>query len=326
MYDVALLTPVLNRANKLELIARSICMEKYSVIWLIGDDGSTDNVEQEVKRLVTEYKVPIKYIGSNYRIGKASMDNLLIKHANARFLLWCDAGDFFINNSVEKLLDLAYDYKRNFGNTDFIGILSRNVDSNNKPQTIFNFKMSHKTEIFAWDDIEREILGDGTLLINRDVIGENRFPEVDFVINESSLWRSVFYGKKILVTEHISKLMERCQIDSISNKSNEMKYIFGMYTSIRLSEFTERYTKAKMVKKLILNIRYFRYAKHLNIGFIEALNQWPACKQNSKMIAVLSHYVSYFYYIYDILGKTIVLTHLLMPKPERVILKIKDHC
>ena len=81
---LTILTPTYNRANLLLNLYKSLVIQKEkNFIWMIVDDGSTDNTEEVVKTFQEENKIPIEYIHKENG-GKHTVMNMGIKEIENR--------------------------------------------------------------------------------------------------------------------------------------------------------------------------------------------------------------------------------------------------
>lgn len=61
-YQITIVTPTYNRADKLERLYNSLLAQSYKdFIWLIMDDGSTDNTQEIVENLAAQNQIKIEY-------------------------------------------------------------------------------------------------------------------------------------------------------------------------------------------------------------------------------------------------------------------------
>ena len=62
MHDLTIITPTYNRAHTLRKAYESLCDQtNKSFIWLVIDDGSTDETEKLVQSFQKENKIEIQY-------------------------------------------------------------------------------------------------------------------------------------------------------------------------------------------------------------------------------------------------------------------------
>lgn len=98
-------TPTYNRAYILEQAYKSLINQtNKSFVWLIVDDGSTDNTESLVKEWIKEDKIEIKYYKQKNG-GKQRAYNKAIKLTNSELFICLDSDDYFTEYAIEILLN-----------------------------------------------------------------------------------------------------------------------------------------------------------------------------------------------------------------------------
>lgn len=113
MNDITILTPTYNRAHTLQKAYESLCNQtNKSFIWLIIDDGSTDETERLVQSFQKENKIEIQY-QKKLNGGKASAINLGLDLVGTEFCTCLDSDDWFDTKTVEKALKLLKEERSN---------------------------------------------------------------------------------------------------------------------------------------------------------------------------------------------------------------------
>lgn len=114
---ITVITPTYNRATNLRSLYRSLLSQtNNNFIWLIVDDGSTDDTNNVVSAYVAEKKIQIKYIKKENG-GKHTALNLGIKTINTPLTFIVDSDDELTDDAIE-VIRLYYEkYKE----TDLCG-------------------------------------------------------------------------------------------------------------------------------------------------------------------------------------------------------------
>lgn len=102
---VAVFTPTYNRAYKLpDLYASLLRQTNKDFIWLVVDDGSSDNTRQLIQSYIDEGKVSIRYI---YREngGKQRAHNTALEHCNEELFFTVDSDDYLVDTAIEQVID-----------------------------------------------------------------------------------------------------------------------------------------------------------------------------------------------------------------------------
>lgn len=97
---VTVITPTYNRAYKLGDCYNSLLSQtNNSFIWMIIDDGSTDNTEELVNNWKKENKIQIIFL-KKVNGGKASALNLAFEHIKTIYWVCLDSDDVFVENAI----------------------------------------------------------------------------------------------------------------------------------------------------------------------------------------------------------------------------------
>lgn len=104
MEILTIFTPTYNRAYILpesyNTLKEQTCKD---FVWLIVDDGSTDNTEELVKKWIAEGSVAIEYYKTNNR-GKPSATNLSIEKCHTPLWVCLDSDDHFSIDAVDTII------------------------------------------------------------------------------------------------------------------------------------------------------------------------------------------------------------------------------
>lgn len=117
-------TPTYNRAYCLHLgyeaLKRQTCKD---FIWLIIDDGSTDNTKELVDTWIEEGIVDLEYYYKENG-GMHTAHNEAYKHIDTELNVCIDSDDYMTDNAVEKILTLW----NSFGSNKYAGIVGLDAD------------------------------------------------------------------------------------------------------------------------------------------------------------------------------------------------------
>lgn len=104
MEILTIFTPTFNRAyilpDSYNTLKEQTCKD---FIWVIVDDGSTDNTEELVKKWITEGTISIEYYKTENR-GKPSATNLSIEKCHTPLWVCLDSDDHFGVDAVETII------------------------------------------------------------------------------------------------------------------------------------------------------------------------------------------------------------------------------
>lgn len=128
---ISILTATYNRANLLLKLYESILKnlrEDINVEWLIMDDGSTDNTQEIIKKIITENRIEIKCFFQENQ-GKMKAVNNLVDNATGDLIIDCDSDDYFSDNAFQTIKE---EYEKNKSIRDIYGLCFLKYDQNGK--------------------------------------------------------------------------------------------------------------------------------------------------------------------------------------------------
>ena len=97
-------TPTYNRRERLKKVYESLCCQTCKdFIWLIVDDGSTDDTSQLIKQWIFENRLKINYIYEENR-GKAFAHNTAVQACETEAFTCLDSDDYLVEDAVERIL------------------------------------------------------------------------------------------------------------------------------------------------------------------------------------------------------------------------------
>jgi len=105
MKTLTVMTPTYNRAELLKNAYASLVSQTCDdFVWMIIDDGSTDDTEDVVKSFISDGKVDIEYIKKENG-GKHTAINLAIEKLETELIALClDSDDAFTENAVSEII------------------------------------------------------------------------------------------------------------------------------------------------------------------------------------------------------------------------------
>ncbi|MEI4801757.1 glycosyltransferase family 2 protein [Bacillus sp. NPDC077411] len=119
-------TPAFNRAYTLHLCYDSLKRQtSKDFIWLIIDDGSTDNTKELVEKWISEGFVPIRYYYQENQ-GMHGAHNTAYELIDTELNVCIDSDDYMADDAVEKILSF---WKQN-GSDRYAGIVGLDANQN----------------------------------------------------------------------------------------------------------------------------------------------------------------------------------------------------
>jgi glycosyltransferase involved in cell wall biosynthesis len=260
-------TPTYNRAGTLPRLYKSLINQSFKdYLWLIIDDGSTDNTNEIVSEWIKENKIKIKY---QYKIngGKHTAMKLAFELIDTKYLIEIDSDDELTPDTIEVFRDEWTKIEKNELRDQFaeVSALSYSVDG----KLIGNFYFPDGTAYIDsfWHEMALKYHNYNEHIVcwNVEKLKECvKIPEkfwlsdkINF-FNEATLWARI--GKKYK-TRYINKKLRIYNLD-------------GGESLLRMSDITRAHYNNIVGQKFFLdeNLDYFfwnpKYFIHLIIKVI----------------------------------------------------------
>lgn len=121
-------TPTYNRAYSLPQLYKSLCRQTcQDFVWLVIDDGSTDDTAQLVQSWIEEGKIEIQYIFQENQ-GMHGAHNTAYQNIKTELNVCIDSDDFMPDDAVELILQTWKEKQ----NKDLAGLVGLDVDKSGK--------------------------------------------------------------------------------------------------------------------------------------------------------------------------------------------------
>ena len=282
---ITIITSSWNREKYLKKLAYSLNKQSFKNFeWIVSNDGSTDGTEKFIKSFSRKCNFKITYIHSTLRVGKAKLVNLMLDNLKSKYMIECDSDDYFPPNSLETLFKLINKIPKKVENK-FIGVFAQNVDTNGKSQT-FKKKIPESNNDIKYEELNKIVDGDGSILFFSKIFKNKRYLEVDFIITENSLLINILKGKRFIFTNKIVKIMDRKSNNSVSF-GKKLEYNRGSAYSMILTINNKDFDKYKFFTKIKTVINYFRYVFHGDLDFKTSINKFRPVKSNNLYLILL---------------------------------------
>ncbi|MHA7964393.1 glycosyltransferase family 2 protein [Paenibacillus sp. CAU 1782] len=158
-------TPTYNRAYTLHLCYESLKRQtSRDFVWLIVDDGSTDNTKELVEGWIREEQVPITYVYQENQ-GMHGAHNKAYEHMDSELNVCIDSDDYMTDDAVEKIIG----FWRQYGGSQYAGIIALDAFPDGEvigTRLPINLKSSPQTDLF----VRHGVRGDKKLIYRTDII------------------------------------------------------------------------------------------------------------------------------------------------------------
>jgi len=123
---LTIFTPTYNRAYCLHKCYESLVRQtNKDFIWLIIDDGSTDNTKELVEKWISENKITIRYHYQNNQ-GMHGAHNTAYELIDTELNVCIDSDDYMPDDAVEKIIS----FWKKYGSDKFSGIIGLDAYTN----------------------------------------------------------------------------------------------------------------------------------------------------------------------------------------------------
>ncbi len=184
---LTIFTPVYNRADLIDRLYESLsCQTNHNFIWLIVDDGSTDNLQQKVERLNKDSNFEIRYYYQKNQ-GKHVAHNTGVEKCDTELFFCVDSDDFLTEDAVEKILTV---HKMNLSR-NVLGYYFRKVDTEGD---VSGGKFSIRNNVVGLREIyyKYRFVGELAIVLKTDLIKGFSFPTY---ANEKFVSEKVLYNQ-----------------------------------------------------------------------------------------------------------------------------------
>lgn len=172
---ITVVTPTYNRAHTLSNSYDTLKKQtNKSFVWLIVDDGSTDNTETIVKEWINEGKICVRYYKKENG-GKASALNCALKRIDTEYWVCLDSDDIFSNNAIELALkeldEIKYD-------SNYCGVIALSNTLNGEVFGNKRIPEEVKSVTFIELSEKHKINSEYTEFYKTEITSKYRFPEI----------------------------------------------------------------------------------------------------------------------------------------------------
>ncbi|NHN26150.1 glycosyltransferase family 2 protein [Flavobacterium jejuense] len=230
-------TPTYNRAYCLHQVYDSLVRQTSNdFIWLIIDDGSSDNTKELVSSWKKEKKVEINYIFQN-NLGMHGGYNTAYKNINTELNVCIDSDDYLTDDCVEKIISF---WNKN-GNEKYAGIVGLDATKDGK---VLGKEMPSNLKSATLEDLyyKYKIKGDKKLVYRTEIV--KAFPKYPIFENESFVPLGTLY----------------LQID----KKHELLCLNELLCVV---EYLEDGSSRNIFRQYIRNPKGFRFARKIEMQF-----------------------------------------------------------
>lgn len=191
-------TPTYNRAYILpQLYTSLINQTDKNFVWLIIDDGSTDETEQLINSYINENKLSITYIKQKNQ-GKHIAINNSLDVITTEYFIIVDSDDYLLENAIEVCNQLT---EENIQTNKFAGFTFFNcTEKIPRELNVYGNKKS-----YYYNEITIELQGEKSFVLKTNVAKKYKFPvyENEKFCQEAYMLVQIMDNHNILYTDFI---------------------------------------------------------------------------------------------------------------------------
>jgi glycosyltransferase involved in cell wall biosynthesis len=269
---ISVLAPTWNRGSFLQRVWEGLNSQKFRDFeWIIADDGSSDDTGPVARALAEKSPFPVTILTATRRIGKARLDNEAVAAARGDMIVWNDSDDYLLPTALEKM-HAAWQAVLPGQRHAYAGVVAL--------CDVSKLEATHQSfgHLPAWDiplnDLSEvhHVRGDMLQMTRADLLKRFRFPEVDFVVPEGSVWTSVGH-LKVRILPAVLMIKEYRAPNAISF-SGKQEYCRGRAYAMAISEGNLLTYKRPLSQRLWRLTTFIRYSLHGEIDTSRQIHLW----------------------------------------------------
>lgn len=266
---ITVFTPTYNRASTLPRCYQSLCRQSYkNFVWLIVDDGSTDNTHALVSDWIAENKIEIKYIYQENG-GKYRAVNTGVLNCDTAVFSFLDSDDYYLDDTLEKFIEYYHEIKNN---PKVAGIMGRRgYDA----QTIIgNPNLPSDKFIANYDTIVRKyrFSGDTCRMYKTEILRNYLYPETnDKFIPENVMLGRIDQSYDLYIINKIMSISNyREDGYTMSGRKLYLKNKHGYFLGLNQKLVARRGLKDMFFSTILYTLWWWCFGKE--IGRVKCLN------------------------------------------------------
>ena len=283
---ITIVTPTYNRVHTLTKCYESLCNQsKKDFLWLVVDDGSTDDTEKLISKLKKENKIEIEYIKKENG-GKASALNLSLEIINTEYCACLDSDEYFSQDAIKIALENLNKIEHE---EDTCGIIA--LRSNKNGHVLGGKQIPANVENIQFIDIndKYDINSEVICFYKTNILKKFRFPifEGEKFVSPAYIQYEITQNYKFKVFREPIIFCEYLEDGLTKNKRNVIKKNPKGYLVVKKQSY--KYSK-----------NWIKIIKHgIMYGAVSILDKDKDFIKESphKVLSVLLYPVSYIVYI-----------------------------
>lgn len=172
---IAVFTPTFNRAYKLPDLYKSLLRQtNKDFVWLVVDDGSTDDTEQLINSYINEKLINIRFV-SRENGGKQRAHNTALSNCYEELFFTVDSDDYLVDSAIQQVIDAWTPLKTK---KNIAGMIALCGENDNKPLNTYLPRGLKTTKIYDLYS-KYHFAGDATLIYRTSILKQYPYDVAD---------------------------------------------------------------------------------------------------------------------------------------------------
>ncbi|MGP1500364.1 MAG: glycosyltransferase family A protein [Bergeyella cardium] len=233
--EITIITPTYNRAHTLHRVYESLKNQTFKNFkWLIMDDGSTDDTEEVVKKLISKNEIEIEY-HHHTNVHKVVTMHRGFKLIKTPYLMRIDSDDYLPQNALQILYDNMQIIKDDDNISSVIGRVGYSTNKelgdvfpeNPFIEYVFIMKYKYKIRGVHMGMFKTKMIKTSSFR-EEEYIGKGYLPDF-WNIEIDSKYKTMFINDIVYIYD-----LNDTDQNSISNTKFNPKYAFGLSEQYRI--------------------------------------------------------------------------------------------
>ena len=172
---IAVFTPTFNRAYKLPDLYKSLLRQtNKDFVWLVVDDGSTDDTKQLINSYINEKLINIRFV-SRENGGKQRAHNTALSNCYEELFFTVDSDDYLVDSAIQQVIDAWTPLK---SKKNIAGMIALCGENDNKPLNTYLPRGLKTTKIYDLYS-KYHFAGDATLIYRTSILKQYPYVVAD---------------------------------------------------------------------------------------------------------------------------------------------------
>lgn len=284
---ISIVTPTYNRNKEIKSLYKSLIKQKNTnFIWIVIDDGSTDDTKKFFDKVINNSPFKVEYYYKKNG-GKHTALNIAFKKLKTKLFCIVDSDDTLTNDAIQNVYEVyeQYNSKNVFG---FVYLKGYTI---NKPVTE-KFNKDIFIGNYIKDVTNKMSAGDRFEIFYSELLSNHQFPiyEGEKFIGEGYFWNDISRNKNLVF---INKIIYLCDYltGGLTMQGRKMRINNSMGGITHALEYIKKDYSIKIrIKNMILYNTYYYFAKS------QKKNPEKISVSFLKIICMIPGYFLYLYW------------------------------